>query len=151
MSQPACLEEEFLPFNQIAGPHTCHSLCHNPPSGGDDELARDLPGTSTKGNNTPTHSPVVSWASTSTPSSTDELFKQFMKAYLKSNQRPSLPPEERKRPLKAKVPNVYYDKLHMDCYHFCQLCEDHFETFWITRPNRTPFATSFLRRNFSIW
>ena len=26
----------------------------------------------------------------------------------------------RKRPLKAKVPDVYFGKSHMDCYHFCQ-------------------------------
>ena len=41
-----------------------------------------------------------------------------MKAYLESNLVPSQPPEECKRPPKAKVPDVYYGKLHMDCYHF---------------------------------
>ena len=51
----------------------------------------------------------------------------------------------RERPLKAKVPDVYFGKSHMDCYHFCQQCEDHFETAGATGSNRTPFATSFLR------
>ena len=73
-----------------------------------------------------------------------------MKAYLESNQGPSQPPEERKRPLKAKVPDVYYGKLHMDCYHFCQQCKDHFEISWATGTNRTPFAASFLCGNISV-
>ena len=51
----------------------------------------------------------------------------------------------RERPLKAKVPDVYFGKSHMDCYHFCQQCEDHFETAGATGSTRTPFAASFLR------
>ena len=51
----------------------------------------------------------------------------------------------RKRPLKAKVPDVYFGKSHMDCYHFCQQCEDYFKTAGATGSTRTPFATSFLR------
>ena len=50
----------------------------------------------------------------------------------------------RKRPLKAKVPDVYFGKLHMDCYHFCQQCEDHFETAGATGSTRTLFTISFL-------
>ena len=53
------------------------------------------------------------------PISTNELFKKFMMAYLESNQGPKQPPAERKWPLKAEVPEVFYGKLHMDCYHFC--------------------------------
>ena len=49
-----------------------------------------------------------------------------------------------KQPLKAKVPNVYFEKSHMGCYHFCQQYEDYFETNDITRSNYTPFAASFL-------
>ena len=33
----------------------------------------------------------------------------------------------------------------MDCYRFCQQCEDHFETAGASGPNRIPFAASFLR------
>ena len=102
---------------------------HNPPPGAEDELVGDPPGAPNKGSNTPTHFPGVSWAPTLVSPSTNELFKQFMKAYLKSNQGPSQPPEERKQPLKAKVSDVYYGKLHIDCYHFCQQCKDHFENF----------------------
>ena len=73
-----------------------------------------------------------------------------MKTYLESNQRPSQPLEERERPLKAKVPDVYYDKSHMDCYHFCQQCEDYFEISWATRTNQTSFAAFFLHGNISV-
>ena len=57
----------------------------------------------------------------------------------------------RERPLKAKVPDVYFGKSHMDCYHFCQQCEDHFETAGATGSNRTPFAASFLRGKINFW
>ena len=46
----------------------------------------------------------------------DELFKQFMKAYFGLNQGLKQPLAERKQPLKAKILEVYYGKLHMD-YH----------------------------------
>ena len=38
----------------------------------------------------------------------------------------------------------------MDCYHFCQQCEDHFDTAGATGSNRTPFAASFLRGTISF-
>ena len=38
----------------------------------------------------------------------------------------------------------------MDCYHFCQQCEDHFKTSGATGMNRTPFAASFLRGTISL-
>ena len=132
----------------MARPRTCCSPRRNSPPGGEDE--GDPPEAPTKGSHTPTHSPAVSWAPTPALPSNDELFKQFMKAYLESNQGPSQPPEECKRPLKAKVPDVYYGKSHMDYYHFCQQCEDHFETSRATGTNRTPFAASFLRGNISV-
>ena len=103
----------------MAGPRSRRSPRRNLPLGGEDELVGGPPGAPTKGSHTSTHFPAVSWASTLAPPSTNELFKQFMKAYLESNQGPSQPLEERKRPLKTKVPDVYYGKLHMDCYHFC--------------------------------
>ena len=97
----------------MAGPRTRYSPCHNPPPGVEDKLAGGPPRVPNEGNNTPTHSQAVFWAPTPTPLSTNKLFKQFMKAYLQ-------PSKECKRPLKAKVPDVYYDKSHMDCYHICK-------------------------------
>ena len=78
----------------------------------------------------------------------DELLKKFMKAYLETNQGPKQP--ERKRTLKAKVLEVYYGKSHIDCYHFCQQCEDYFETIGATGFNQTPCATFFLHENISM-
>ena len=51
--------------------------------------------------------------------SSNELFKQFMKAYLESNQGPRQLSAERKQFFKAKMPDVCYRKLHIDYYHFC--------------------------------
>ena len=96
----------------------------------------------------PTLIPAPVPAPTPVPAATNELFKKFMKAYLETNQEPRQP--KCKQTLKAKVPEVYYDKSHMDCYHFCQQCKDHFETVGATKFNRTPFAASFLRGNISV-
>ena len=49
------------------------------------------------------------------------------------------------QPLKAWFSDLYYRNSHLDCYRFCQQCEDHFETAGANRPNRFPFAASFLR------
>ena len=84
------------------------------------------------------------------PPSSKKLFKQFVRAYLKSNQEPKQPSTERKQFLKAKVPEMYYSKSHMDCYHFCQQCKDHFKTTGAIGTNRTPFAASFLHGNISV-
>ena len=89
-------------------------------------------------------------APTPAPVAFEELFQKFMKAYLEMNQGPRQPPEEREQTFKAKVPEVYYGKSHIDCYHFCQQCKDHFETAGATRFNRTPFAASFFRENISV-
>ena len=104
--------------------NTCRSSHRNFLQGGEDELTRGLPEAFTQGSNTTTPSPAVSRAPTPTiapiPLSTDELFKRFIKTYLESNQGLNQSPEERKRLFKAKVPDIYYGKSHMDCYHFCQ-------------------------------
>ena len=122
----------------VEGPHsgsTSPALSRNPTPG--PELVPAL-------NPAPVPAPVPA------PPASDELFRQFMRAYLESNQGPRQPPAEREQSLKAKVPEVYYGKSHMDCYHFCQQCEDHFETARATGTNRTPFAASFLRGSISV-
>ena len=45
---------------------------------------------------------------------------------------------------------MYWDKSHMECYHFCQQCENHFKISGATGINRTLFATSFFRGSISI-
>ena len=84
----------------------------------------------------------------------DKLFRQFIKAYLEF-QGLSQPLVERKQFFNAKVPNMCYRRLHIDCYHFCQQCKDHFEIAGATGANRTLFVASFLcesiRNNFYIF
>ncbi len=45
---------------------------------------------------------------------------------------------------KARTPDVYRGRLHMECYNFCQQCEDHFATCEATGLNQILFAVSFL-------
>ncbi len=52
--------------------------------------------------------------------------------------------------LKAKTPDVYRSRSHMECYNFCQQCEDHFATCRATGPNRIPFAASFLQNRINF-
>ena len=59
------------------------------------------------------------------------------------------PVEPKKQPLKARFPDLYFRKSHLDCYRFCQQCEDHFDTARANGDNRTPFAASFLRDGIS--
>ena len=46
---------------------------------------------------------------------------------------------------KAKTPDVYCGKSHMEFYNFCQQCKDHLATCGVTGPNQILFAASFLR------
>ena len=84
------------------------------------------------------------------PPSSNKLFKKFIKTYLESNQESRQSPKERKQSFKVKIPEVYYNKLHMDCYHFCQQCKNHFKTVGATGFNRTLFSASFFHGNISV-
>ena len=46
--------------------------------------------------------------------------------------------------LKAKTPNIYCNRSHIECYNFCQQYKDHFATYEVTEPKQIPFATFFL-------
>ena len=50
-----------------------------------------------------------------------------------------------KKPLKARLPNVYCGKSHIEYYNFCQQCEDHFATTRTKGLNYILFVSSFLR------
>ena len=141
----------------MAGPHTRRNPHRNPPPGSEDELTEGPSGAPTEGSNTPTPSTPASPAQTPAsaqapaPSSNKGLFQKFMKAYLENQHQNQAPPpapiqvELREQPLKARFPNLYYGNSHLDCYRFCQQCEDHFDTAGASGPNRIPFAASFLR------
>ena len=58
--------------------------------------------------------------------------------------------ELQERLLKARSPKTYLRKSHIDCYNFCQQCEDHFETSGATEMNRILFIASFLHSTISL-
>ena len=150
----------------MAGPRARHSPRWNPPPAGEDELAGAAPRAPTNDNGTPSHTPAVLRAPTPAPApppAPTELVAKYTDADLQRATKLALesfvqgqqqaqsqmaPPalEPRERPLKARFPDLYYGNSHMDCYRFCQQCEDHFETAGAKGPNRIPFAASFLRR-----
>ena len=81
----------------------------------------------------------------------EDLFTKFIKVFMETMQAQAQAlAESRERPLKARTPETYSGKSHMDCYHFCQQCEDYFETSGATGMNRTPFAATFLRGAISL-
>lgn len=47
---------------------------------------------------------------------------------------PNQPPTEREQSFKAKMPDMYYGELHINCYRFYQQCKDHFETVEAPKP-----------------
>ena len=73
---------------------------------------------------------------------TEEDLQRILKTVLEAR----APPSDgiREKPLKARSPDVYRGKSHMECYNFCQQCEDHFATTGVKGPNRILFAASFL-------
>ena len=52
--------------------------------------------------------------------------------------------------LKTRSPDIYRGKSYMNCYNFCQQCEDYFATARVTRPTRILFTASFLRDRISF-
>ncbi len=86
---------------------------------------------------------------------TKDPFRQYMKAYLEDRRNPahapaSAPPpadaqdETSERLLKAINLDLYYGNWQMECYYFCQKCEDHFDTAGAKHHKHVPFAASFL-------
>ena len=150
----------------LRGSHPRRSPCWNLPplDSMEDELARD-PGliggphsdsTSPAPSRNPISGPKLIPALISAPvfasvsPSSNELFKQFIRTYLESNQRPRQPLAEHERSFKAKISDVYYKKLHMDCYYFCQQCKNYFKIAEATRAKQTFFVAFFLCGSISI-
>ena len=85
------------------------------------------------------------------PPPSEDLFTKFMKIFMEMTQAQAQAlAEPWERLLKARTLETYWGKSHMECYHFCQKCEDHFKTSDATGANRTPFAASFLRGSISL-
>ena len=121
-----------------------------PPTSRSDSKSDKL-GASEKGTPVPSYTSAPSHASTSAPVEPTLALKyseadliRILKIFLETKGQEPKAKVPRKQPLKAKIPDIYFGKSHIDCYHFCQQCEDHFETAGTTGSNRTPFAASFL-------
>ena len=55
-------------------------------------------------------------------------------------------------PFKARNPDFYYENLHIECYYFCQQCQNYFETSAAKSHKRVPFTSYFLKnRIFFCW
>ena len=73
---------------------------------------------------------------------TKEDLQKILRTVLETQTLPSNGPRE--KPLKVISPDVYCGKSHMECYNFCQQCEDHFATAKAKGANHIFFTTSFL-------
>ena len=138
----------------MAGVRICRNLRRNPLPSSKNELARGLSEALIKGSNTSTLFSPDSWAQTfalalplaPASSFTKKLYQPLLKTYiatvklLEQNHEPGCC----KEPFKAWFPDLYYRNLHMNCYCFCQQCEDYFKTIKANGPNHIPFAALFL-------
>ena len=134
------------------------SPCVNPPAnptGEQDELAGQglIRGFNAGSNEAPTEALIPLKAPTPplVPPSTKDLFTKFMKVFMETTQAQAQAlAEPQEQPLKARTLETYWGKSHIECYHFCQQCEDHFKISGATRMNCTSFAASFFRSSISI-
>ena len=67
-----------------------------------------------------------------------KIFRTILEAQASSSDRPY------EKQLKARSPEIYYGKSHMECYNFCQQCKDYFAIAGGKSSNYILFATSFL-------
>ena len=72
-----------------------------------------------------------------------------MKVFMETTQTQALV-EPQERPLNAKILETYWDKSHIEYYHFYQQYEDYFKTSGATGINYTPFAVSFFCSSISF-
>ena len=147
----------------MAGPRTRRNPRRNPHLGGEDELTGSPPGAPTKGSNTPTLFPPVSWVQTPvdtlapTPApprgmytnvdlqrATKLALELFIQGQVHAQRSVSVARNEAlDRPLKATNPDLYYGSSHMECYHFCWQYNDDFEIADAKGHKRVLFAASF--------
>ncbi len=103
----------------------------------------------------PAPSPVPGPARASVPAPVappNDFFQEFMRTFIEKTQATAaLAASATKarnntdRPLKPQNPDLYYGHLYMECYYFCQQCEDHFEVAGSLGHKRVPFAIGFLK------
>ena len=90
-------------------------------------------------------------AVTSVPKYSEDDLQRIFKAVLEAQAPVSAPApflapvvsEVSREKLKARFLDVYRVKTHMDCYNFCQQCENYFATARATGPTQISFAAFF--------
>ena len=113
-----------------------------------------------------TKPPVANvFAATSVPTYSKDDLQQILKTVLEA-QAPAPTPvplfapaptptpiiaEVAQEKLKTRSPDVYRRKSHMDCYNFCQQCEDYFAIAGAMGSTQIFFATSFLWNQISFY
>ena len=107
-----------------------------------EHIFEDLSGSSPHPESSYDKGPVNPPAKPSIAKYTKENLQKIFKTVLEAQVSPFDGPREKL--MKARSPNVYYNKSYMECYNFCQQCEDHFATARAKSSNRIPFAASFL-------
>ena len=113
------------------------ALIETPPPNGKDELAISALKVSTNDNRTPTCTPAMSHTPTpalglplvlanSTAKYSEKDLQRILKTVLEARvPAPALhllvfPNRPYERPLKARFPDLYHSKTHIECYNFCQ-------------------------------
>ena len=83
--------------------------------------------------------------------STKDLFTKFIKVFMEMiKAQPQVLTKPQEWLLKIWTPKMYWDKSHIECYHFCQKCEDYFEISSAIKMNCIPFAASFFHGTISF-
>ena len=161
MGQPALSEEEYHDQTFVMAPESCarrSPRVNTPvdPVGDLDELA-GAQGPAKRSNAgsdealTEALTPPESSTPPLVPPTSEDLFTKFIKVFMETTQaRAQALAEPQERPLKPRTRETYSGKSHMNCYHFCQQCENYFETLGATGMNCTPFAATFLRGAISL-
>ena len=108
------------------GSCSCKAAASVPPASKSDSKSDEL-GAPEKGTPTPSHVSAPSHASAPAPVKPILALKyneadlmKILKIFYETKGQEPKSKVFRKRPLKVKVSDIYFGKLHMDCYHFCQ-------------------------------
>ena len=161
MGQPTHLEKQYHNQSFAMAPGSCayHSFYINIPANPaekQDELAgaQSPARWSNVGSDkapTKAHIPLEAPTPPFVPLSAKDLFTKFMKVFIETTQaRDQELLDPQKHPLKAKIPETYSGKSHMDYYYFCQQCEDYSKILGATGMNCISFAATFIRSIVSL-
>lgn len=88
------------------------------------------------------------------PSTNNELFKKFMKAYLRAQVQPPtlflllVQLESQKQPFKICFPKLYFRNLYIEYYNFCQQYKNHFKIACITSSIKSFLPLSFYKKKY---